>query len=199
MEPIKRAATVKAIIMKQAFKQAYRLIRSDFIKRCEYEHKSPTWIQAVKFLLYPAFTSVLLYRIQHFFAQCNLPWIAGFIKTLNEIIFSVSIDSSADIGERFMILHASFIVIGPGVKIGTDLIAVHHNGVLPSPFYSNNTANQAPMIGDHVVLGGGAQITGDVTIGNHVQISMNASVEESFDDNAVLFGVPARNLQKKAS
>jgi len=185
--------------MRQTLFKTFDLIRSDYLKRCEYEKKSPNIIQAIKFVFYPAFTSIVFYRIQRFFYTHHLGWLAAVVKTINELLFSVSIDSSADIGPRFMILHASFIVIGPRVQIGSDCIAVHHNSVIPSPFYAAGITTKAPVIGDHVILGGGAQVTGDITLGDHVQVSMNASVDESFDDHAVLFGVPARNLSKSGA
>ncbi len=185
--------------MKQTIKQAAELIKSDFIKRCEYENKTPSMVQAIKFLFYPAFASVLLYRLQYFLASNNWSWPAAVIKNINEVIFSISIDSSAQIGARLMILHASFIAIGPMVKIGHDFIAVHNNSILPSPFNTDTSDYQAPVIGNNVILGGGAQVTGPVIIGDHVQVSMNASVEDSFADHAVVFGVPGRNLQKKDS
>lgn len=48
-------------------------------------------------------------------------------------------------------------------------------------------------------VGGGAMVTGGIVIGDHVKISMNAVVESSFEDHAVLFGVPARNVNKKVA
>lgn len=179
--------------------KTFSLIRSDFIKRCEYEKKSPNWLQAIKFLFYPAFASILLYRLQYFLACHHLGWLATILKTVNQLLFSVSIDNTAKIGPRFMILHASFIVIGPRVRIGEDCIVVHHNSVIASPFFEAGRTSRAPVVGDGVIIGGGAQVTGDISLGDHVQVSMNASVEDSFDDHAVLFGVPARNLHKQAS
>lgn len=182
--------------MKQYPLSTYALIRSDFIKRCEYEKKKPNGLQFIKFLLYPAFVSVLLYRFQRFFYRHHLSWLAGIVKWLNQIIFTVSIDSSAIIGPRFMLLHASFIVIGERVSIGQDFIAVHNNSIIASPFYTNGQTLPAPKLGNNVIIGGGAQITGGIQLGDNVQVSMNTSVEDSFDDGAVLFGVPARNLHK---
>jgi len=182
--------------MRQSLSKTYALIRSDFIKRCEYEKKSANALQLVKFIVYPAFVAVLLYRLQRYFYTHHLGVIAGLLKWLNQVIFTVSIASDAEIGPRLMILHASFIVIGERVKSGSDLILVHNNSVMASPFYTAGQTTAAPVLGDHVILGGGAQVTGALTLGNHVQVSMNTSVEESFDNNAVLFGVPARNLNK---
>lgn len=196
MEPFKRAPINQYSMMKQSLKQTLILIRSDFRKRCEYENKAANIVQVIKFIIYPAFMSIVLYRCQRFFYTHHLSFIAYLLKVLNQVLFSVSIDSEARIDERMMILHASYIVIGPKVTIGKDAIFVHHNSIIPSPFYLKEMKNTAPQIGDNIILGGGAQVTGDVTLGDDVQVSMNASVEESFGDKAILFGVPARNLNQ---
>lgn len=182
--------------MKQSFATTCALIRSDFIKRCEYEKKTASWLQWIKFMFYPAFVAVLLHRLQRFFYTHHLGLVAGLIKWINQVIFTVSIASDAVIGPRFMILHASYIVISERVKIGSDFMAVHNNSVMASPFYTAGQTLAAPVLGDQVILGGGAQVTGNLTLGNNVQVSMNTSVEESFGDDTVLFGVPARNLNK---
>lgn len=183
-------------MMRQTISSTYALIRSDFMKRCEYEKKAANALQLIKFLLYPAFVVVLLYRLQRFFYTNHLGIIAGIIKWLNQVIFTVDIASDTVIGPRMMVLHASFIVIGERVTIGRDFILVHNNSVMASPFYAAGKTLAAPVLGDDVILGGGAQVTGNLTLGNNVQVSMNTSVEESFGDDAVLFGVPARNLSK---
>jgi serine O-acetyltransferase len=187
--------------MKQSFSETIKLIKSDFIKRCEYEHKTYRFRQSLKFLFYPACLSVVIYRLQRFFFTNHLALFASILKAVNEVLLSVSIHSDTVIGERFMIMHSSFVNIGPRVKIGTDFIAVHHNGIMPSPFFSGDSTSlpNGPTIGNHVILGGGAMITGDIVIGDHVKISMNASVEDSFESYAVLFGVPARNVAKKTA
>lgn len=182
--------------MRQTLCNTYTLIRSDFIKRCEYEKKAASGWQFIKFLFYPAFVAVMLNRLQRFFYTHHLGFIASLLKWINQIVFTVSIDSTAEIGPRFMLLHASFIVIGERVMIGQDFIAVHNNSILASPFYADGQTLPAPRIGDNVIIGGGAQITGGIQLGNNVQVSMNTSVEESFGNGAVLFGVPARNLNK---
>jgi serine O-acetyltransferase len=185
--------------MKQSISQTISLIKSDFIKRCEYENKTFNFVQGVKLCFYPAAVGVMLFRLQAFFFQHNLNLFASIIKVINTVLFSIAIDSSAIIGERFMILHASFITIGPNVTIGTDFMAVHHNGIMASPFFTEHQSAQGPTIGNHVVLGGGGMITGAITIGDDVKVSMNASVEADFENGAVLFGVPARNVNQQKS
>lgn len=187
-------------MIKQTLNQTLALIKSDFIKRCEYEVKPYHTLQVLKFLIHPAAISTVIYRLQRFFFTHGLSSIASLLKNLNGIVFSVWIASDADIGERFLLLHSSYINIGAGVVAGSDLILVHQSGISASPIYASTDQeafNHAPILGHHVVVGGGAMVTGGIVIGNHVKISMNAAVESSFDDDAVLFGVPARNVNKK--
>jgi serine O-acetyltransferase len=51
----------------------------------------------------------------------------------------------------------------------------------------------APKIGDHVYIGPGAKVFGDIEIADDVQIGANAVVNKSCMENgAVLVGVPAK-------
>lgn len=196
MEPTVSQNNDEGSTMTQTFSQTIRLIKSDFAKRCEYEHKPFNLFQAIKFCFYPACVGVLLFRLQGFFYSHHLKPIASVINIINTVLFSINIDSSTIIGERFIILHASFITIGPKVTIGRDFIAVHHNGIMASPFYTDENATDGPTIGDGLILGGGGMITGAITVGHEVKVSMNASVETDCENGAVMFGVPARNVSQ---
>jgi serine O-acetyltransferase len=47
---------------------------------------------------------------------------------------------------------------------------------------------------DNVVVGSGAQILGPVIIGKNAKIGSNAVVTKDVPDNAVMIGIPARNV-----
>jgi serine O-acetyltransferase len=46
-------------------------------------------------------------------------------------------------------------------------------------------------------VGTGARILGDVRLGDRCRVGANAVVVHSFPDDAVLVGVPARNIRQK--
>lgn len=75
----------------------------------------------------------------------------------------------------------------------------HQNTVTASPFYDVSGSTKGPTIGDNLLLGCGASIVGDITLGNDVKVTVNSTVDSSFPDNAVLIGVPARNIAKTDS
>lgn len=55
-----------------------------------------------------------------------------------------------------------------------------------------------PVIGNHVQIGAGAVIIGNITVGNDVVIGANAVVINDIPDGAIAVGVPARIIQKKS-
>ena len=57
--------------------------------------------------------------------------------------------------------------------------------------------NEAPTLGDNVVIGSGAKIIGNVKIGNNVTIGANAVVVNDMPDNCICGGIPARVIKMK--
>ena len=74
----------------------------------------------------------------------------------------------------------SFCVIRQGVTIG--------NKTTTSP-------HEAPTIGDHVNIGAGAKLLGNIVIGNYVTIGANAVVLTDLPDYAVAVGIPAKIIK----
>ncbi|MDI1297804.1 hypothetical protein [Methylotenera sp.] len=199
--------------MSQSTRQTIALLRLDMKMRCDYENKKLTWLRALRFCFLHATLSSIIYRLQVFFFYHYLKPLASLLSFINIIFFAVKIDSSAKIGPGFVMLHANFITIGANVIIGKNCILGHQNTICASPFYCEENleaddvktylledinANKAPIIGDHLMMGGGSVIFGNITLGTHVKVSMNSAVDKSFPDHAVLLGVPARNVAKQS-
>lgn len=70
--------------------------------------------------------------------------------------------------------------------------------IVSSSFYDADSKCTAkgPVIGDNLLLGCGASIVGDITVGDNVKVSLNSMVDKDFPSDAVLIGVPARNVVK---
>ena len=68
-------------------------------------------------------------------------------------------------------------------------------GISPS-IDSNNqrTIKRHPTLMDNVVIGSGAQILGPVIIGKNAKVGANAVVTKDVPDNAVMIGIPAKNV-----
>jgi serine O-acetyltransferase len=179
--------------------------KSDMLYRYEYQHKQLSGLRAIGFLLNHAVMCQILYRLQIFFYWNHMQWIAAFISSFNSLIMSVKIDSSTKIGGGLLILHANYIFIGKNVTMGERCILAHQNAIGPA-FEIQQTAEQVdlthlqqgPTIGDRVLFGVGATVSGNITIGSDSKIGINSAVEKSFPAYATLVGVPARNLNLSA-
>ena len=66
-----------------------------------------------------------------------------------------------------------------------------------SPSIDSNNQRQIkrhPTLMDNVVVGSGAQILGPVIIGKNAKVGANAVVTKDVPDNAVMIGIPAKNV-----
>ena len=90
------------------------------------------------------------------------------------------------------------VVIGETSEIG-DNVTIYHmatlGGISPS-VNSNEQRNikRHPTLKDNVVVGSGAQILGPVTVGKNAKIGANAVVTKDVPENAVMVGIPAKNV-----
>jgi len=187
--------------MKQTLRKTLSLIKSDVKARAELEEKQLTPFRITRLLFKSASFPVVVYRWQVFFYQNHMGLIASLLKFFNNVIFAVIIDSEAEIGPGFLFYHTHCIFIGPNVRIGKNCHLVHQNTIMATPFYHPDASRTAkgPTIGDGLLLGCGACVIGDIVLGNNVKVSINSTVDESFPDDAVLIGVPARNLAKSSA
>ena len=90
------------------------------------------------------------------------------------------------------------VVIGETSEIG-DNVTIYHmatlGGIAPS-INSNEQRNvkRHPTLMDNVVVGSGAQILGPVIVGKNAKIGANAVVTKDVAENAVMVGIPAKNV-----
>lgn len=97
------------------------------------------------------------------------------------------------LGEGAEIVHLGSVIINGQSKIGKYCRL--HPGVCIGANH-----DKAPVIGEHVYIGPGAKVFGDIEIANGIQIGANAVVNKScLEENAVLVGNPARLVVRKES
>ncbi len=108
--------------------------------------------------------------------------------------YGMEIFPSTEIGSGFYIGHFGGIIINPLAKIGKNCNI--SQGVTIGRKNRGKNAG-VPTIGDQVYIGPGAKIMGGITIGNNVAIGANAVVADSFPDNSVIAGIPAKLVSKK--
>ena len=149
-------------------------------------------------LTYPGATAVFFHKISNFFAIAKFHLVARIISQFSRFLTGIEIHPKANIGKNLFIDHGMGVVIGETSEIG-DNVTIYHmatlGGISPS-VNSNEQRNikRHPTLKDNVVVGSGAQILGPVTIGKNAKIGANAVVTKDVPENAVMVGIPAKNV-----
>ena len=145
---------------------------------------------------YSGVQAVIIYRFTHLLWRYKLYWLARFISTLARWITGIEIHPGAVIGRRFFIDHGMGVVIGETSEIGDDCM-MYHGVTLGGTSWDK--VKRHPTLKDGVIIGAGAKILGQITLGKNVRVGSNSVVVRSVDDNCTVVGIPGRVLKKKVS
>ena len=153
-------------------------------------------------MTYPGVKAVFFHRIANFFSIAKFNLIARMISQLSRFLTGIEIHPKAKIGKNLFIDHGMGVVIGETSEIG-DNVTIYHmvtlGGISPS-INSDNQRNvkRHPTLMDNVVVGSGAQILGPVTVNRNAKIGANAVVTKNVPENAVMVGIPAKNVSESS-
>ena len=149
-------------------------------------------------LTYPGVKAVFFHKIANFFSIAKFDLIARIISQFSRFLTGIEIHPKAKIGNNLFIDHGMGVVIGETSDIG-DNVTIYHMATLGGISPSINSDDQRntkrhPTLMDNVVVGSGAQILGPVTIGKNAKIGANAVVTKDVPQNAIMVGIPAKNV-----
>jgi len=151
-------------------------------------------------LTYPGVKAIFFHKIANFFSVAKFHLIARIISQFSRFLTGIEIHPKARIGKNFFIDHGMGVVIGETSKIG-DNVTIYHMVTLGgiSPSINSDDQRQVkrhPTLKDNVVIGSGAQVLGPITVGENAKIGANAVVTKDVPANAVMVGIPAKNVNK---
>ena len=149
-------------------------------------------------LTYPGVKAVFFHRIANFFHLAKFHLVARIISQLSRFLTGIEIHPGAKIGRNLFIDHGMGVVIGETSEIGNN-VTIYHMATLGgiAPSINSNDQRQVkrhPTLSDCVVVGSGAQILGPVMIGANAKVGANAVVTKDVPENAVMVGIPAKNV-----
>ena len=161
--------------------------------------RDPAARSKLSFLLtYPGVKAVFFHRIANFFSIAKFHLVARIISQFSRFLTGIEIHPNAKIGKNLFIDHGMGVVIGETSDIG-DNVTIYHMATLGGIAPSINSDNQRnvkrhPTLKENVVVGSGAQILGPVVVGKNAKIGANAVVTKDVPENAVMVGIPAKNV-----
>jgi serine O-acetyltransferase len=141
------------------------------------------------FLCYPGFHAILLHRLAHKLYKMNVPLVPRMISQFTRFTTGIEIHPGAKIGRRFFIDHGMGVVVGETAEIGDDVLL--YQGVTLGGT-GKERGKRHPTIGNHVVIGTGAKVLGNIRIGDSVKIGAGSVVVHSVPDNSTVVGIPGR-------
>ncbi|MBL7714146.1 MAG: serine O-acetyltransferase [Bdellovibrionales bacterium] len=160
----------------------------DFLKA--YRRYDPATRSTLEVLfLYPGVKAVFFHRIAHALDCAHIPFIPRAIAEFSRFLTGIEIHPGAKIGKRLVIDHGMGLVIGQTSVIGDDCI-LFHGVTLGGTHFEKKKRH--PTLGNHVVIGAGAKILGNIRIGDGVRVGANSVVIQDVPDHTTAVGIPAK-------
>jgi serine O-acetyltransferase len=146
------------------------------------------------FFCYPGLHAVLWHRLARRFWHGGAPGLGRFVAHIGRWLTGIEIHPAATLGRRLVIDHGMGLVIGETAEVGDD-VTLYHQVTLGGTSLSHGKRH--PTIGNGVIIGAGAKILGDITIGAGARIGANALVIKSVPPGVTMVGVAARPLDRQ--
>ena len=143
------------------------------------------------FTVYAGVHALWAHRISHWLWQHKLYWLARANAQIARFFTGIEIHPGATIGRRLFIDHGMGVVIGETAEIADD-VTLYHGVTLGGV----SLESQAPPTVEHgVVIGAGAKVLGNITIGVAAALGLRCGVK-SVPAQSVVVGVPGQIIKR---
>jgi len=147
-------------------------------------------------LFFKGYQAVQAWRVAHWLWGRGQHELAWFVQMRISELFGVDIHPAARIGHGLMIDHAHSIVIGETAVVGDD-VSLLHSVTLGGTGKSDG--DRHPKIGNGVLIGAGASILGNITVGECARVAAGSVVLADVPGGTTVAGVPARIVGQSGS
>ena len=141
------------------------------------------------FMFFKGFLSLQIHRVAHRLWRDGRTTMAHFLQSRVSELFQIDINPAARIGKGVFLDHGTGIVIGETAVVGDDC------SILQGVTLGGTGAERGdrhPKIGKGVLLGAGANVLGNITIGDYAKIASGSVVLKPVPAHCTAAGVPAR-------
>lgn len=172
-----------------AFVSEWQALREDFRIIFELDPAAHHWLEVV--CCYPGFHALCLYRFAHWLHHRQVGFVPRLISHLTRFLTGIEIHPGATIGKGVFIDHGMGVVIGETAVVG-DYCLIYQGVTLGGT--GKDTGKRHPTLGEHVVVGAGAKILGNISVGDYARVSAGSIVLQSVPAHCTAVGVPGRNI-----
>lgn len=143
---------------------------------------------------YPGFHAVLLHRVAHRLYNSGFYLTGRIVSQFSRSLTGIDIHPGAKLGRRLFIDHGMGVVIGETAEIGDDVL-IYQNVTLGGT--GKEKGKRHPTIRNHVVIGTGAKVLGNIVIGDYVKIGAGSVVVKTVPEYSTVVGVPGRIVRSR--
>ena len=167
---------------KNIFKELY--LQAKYIKEIDPAAKSIFEVVT----LYPGFKIIVNHKIANWLYRHRMFYLARYVSQVGKKKTGIEIHPGAKLGNYLFIDHGNGVVIGEDAIVG-EYVTIYHQVTLGAT--GNETGKRHATIGDHVLIGAGSKVMGNVVVGNNVKIGAGSIVLKDIKDNTTVVGMPS--------
>jgi serine O-acetyltransferase len=139
------------------------------------------------FLCYSGLHAVWFHRVNHWLWNHRFFLMARLLSQVSRFLTGTEIHPGARLGRRLFIDHALSVVIGETAIVGDD-VTLYQGVTLGGT--GKEHGKRHPTLLDNVVVGSGAKILGNITVGSNCRIGAGSVVLRNVPDDSTVVGVP---------
>lgn len=151
-------------------------------------------------LCYPGFHAIAFHIFAHHLWLSDHHLLARCLSQFSRFLTGIEIHPGASLGRRLFIDHGMGVVIGETAIVGDDVVIYQGvtlgTGVQGRMGQDKRGVKRHPTIGNGVVIGSGAEVQGDLLVGDNSRIASGSIVLTDVPPNSVVVGVPGRIIYK---
>jgi serine O-acetyltransferase len=161
------------------------LIREDVANVLEHDPAAKSRLEV--YLCYSGLHAVWFHRMNHWLWNHQFFLLARWLSQVTRFLTGIEIHPGAQIGRRLFIDHGFGVVIGETSVVGED-VTLYQGVTLGGT--GKERGKRHPTLLDNVVVGGGAKILGNITVGRNCRIGAGSVVLRNVPDESTVVGVP---------
>jgi serine O-acetyltransferase len=163
----------------------FRSMREDVAAVFESDPAARSYFEVL--LLYPGLHAVWMHHLSHWLWLRHMRFLARFISQVARLFTGIEIHPGAELGRRLFIDHGIGTVIGETAIVGDD-VTLYQGVTLGGT--GKEKGKRHPTVGNHVAIGSGAKLLGNITIGDNCRVGAGSVVLRSVPSNSTIVGVP---------
>jgi len=141
------------------------------------------------FMYFKGFQALQAWRVAHWLWEQDRDTLAFHFQSRISELFQLDIHPAARIGSGVFLDHGTGIVIGETAVVGDEVSMLH---AVTLGGTGAERGDRHPKIGRGVLLGAGAKVLGNITVGDYAKVASGSVVLKPVPAGCTVAGVPAR-------